>query len=56
MYVVMLFLICSATNILKKNIYCFQETRCNEEEFPRTALRGMSEGVWWAYVTMTTVG
>lgn len=34
----------------------FQETRWNEAEFPRAALKGMGEGVWWAYVTMTTVG
>jgi len=30
--------------------------RWRNEEFPQTYLRGVSEGVWWAAVTVTTVG
>ena len=34
----------------------FQDSRSNAEEFPRSFLRGSLEGIWWAFVTMTTVG
>ena len=30
--------------------------RRRNEEFPQTYLRGVSEGIWWAAVTVTTVG
>ena len=32
------------------------ETWKNEEEFPRGFLIGWYEGIWWAFVSMTTVG
>ncbi|XP_073230539.1 uncharacterized protein [Porites lutea] len=32
------------------------ESRSNAEEFPRSFLRGSLEGIWWAFVTMATVG
>jgi len=32
------------------------ESRSNRTEFPRSFFKGASEGVWWAFVTSTTVG
>lgn len=32
------------------------DTWWNEEEFPRTFLKGVYEGFWWSFVSMTTVG
>lgn len=32
------------------------ETFFNEEEFPRSFIKGSYEGCWWAFVSMTTVG
>ena len=32
------------------------ETRDNAEEFPRPFLRGWLEGIWWSFISMTTVG
>ncbi|XP_057292208.1 uncharacterized protein LOC130614772 isoform X2 [Hydractinia symbiolongicarpus] len=32
------------------------DTWWNEEEFPRTFVRGVYEGFWWSFVSMTTVG
>jgi len=32
------------------------DTWYNPEEFPRSFLKGASEGFWWAFVSMTTVG
>lgn len=32
------------------------ETSFNEEQFPRSFTRGIYEGFWWSFVSMTTVG
>lgn len=32
------------------------ETWKNKEMFPRTFLRGLAEGFWWSFISMTTVG
>ncbi|XP_068689018.1 uncharacterized protein [Montipora foliosa] len=32
------------------------DCRANTEEFPKEFWRGSLEGIWWAFVTMTTVG
>ncbi|XP_031568601.1 uncharacterized protein LOC116303241 [Actinia tenebrosa] len=32
------------------------DTRKNPNEFPRSFTKGASEGFWWAFVSMTTVG
>ena len=34
----------------------FQDTWYNPDEFPRKFPKGPMEGVWWAFVSMTTVG
>ncbi|CAD5119999.1 DgyrCDS8581 [Dimorphilus gyrociliatus] len=34
----------------------FMERRINKEQFPKDALVGIFEGIWWAFVTMSTVG
>ena len=33
-----------------------QETKTNNEEFGRPFYRGIFDGFWWAFVTMSTVG
>ncbi|CAH3167157.1 unnamed protein product [Pocillopora meandrina] len=32
------------------------EHRTNSAQFPSSSFRGIGQGVWWAFVTMTTVG
>ncbi|KAK3717533.1 hypothetical protein QZH41_013793, partial [Actinostola sp. cb2023] len=32
------------------------DTFFNTEEFPRSPFRGIMEGMWWAFITMTTLG
>ena len=32
------------------------DCRKNEEEFPKSFLRGWWEGIWWSFISMTTVG
>jgi hypothetical protein len=34
----------------------FQEKSVNSEEFSPSVIKGILNGFWWAYVTMTTVG
>ena len=37
--------------------FCWvMETWTNEEEFPRHFLIGWFEGIWWSFISMTTVG
>ena len=33
-----------------------QESPYNTDFFPRSFVKGASEGVWWSFVTMSTVG
>ena len=32
------------------------ETKFNMEEFPRDFMSGWFEGIWWSFISMTTVG
>ncbi|KAJ7373181.1 hypothetical protein OS493_014329 [Desmophyllum pertusum] len=34
----------------------FQESVSNDSIFPRSFLKGFPEGIWWSFVTMSTVG
>ena len=33
-----------------------KETHTNPEEFPASFVKGTANGIWWAFITMTTVG
>ncbi|XP_068738723.1 uncharacterized protein [Montipora capricornis] len=37
-------------------VWLLVNCRANTEEFPKEFWRGSLEGIWWAFVTMTTVG
>lgn len=37
-------------------ISIFQDSSKNPEEFPKSFLQGTPEGIWWTFITMTTVG
>ncbi|XP_078344306.1 uncharacterized protein LOC144629929 [Oculina patagonica] len=37
-------------------IIWFLDSSKNPEEFPKSFMRGTLEGIWWTFVTMTTVG
>jgi ABC-type amino acid transport substrate-binding protein len=50
-----LFVFLVLTIVIADHIIWLIERRRNEE-FPQTYLRGVSEGIWWAAVTVTTVG
>ena len=34
----------------------FQDTKCNPDEFPTSFTKGVGEGFWWSFISMTTVG
>ena len=45
--------------VLSLLVYLFpysQDASRNPEQFPRSFRRGVSEGIWWSFVSMTTVG
>ena len=42
--------------IIAGSLGWFMETWGNKDDFPRPFLLGWFEGVWWAFITMTTVG
>ncbi|CAH3191318.1 unnamed protein product, partial [Porites evermanni] len=37
-------------------IVWFLDSKFNPEEFPPSFLKGVGEGFWWSYISMTTVG
>ncbi|CAH3164520.1 unnamed protein product, partial [Porites evermanni] len=37
-------------------IVWFLDSKFNPEEFPLSFLKGVGEGFWWSYISMTTVG
>ena len=41
--------------IIRFFIY-LKDTRSNNQHFPTSFIHGAWEGVWWAFVSMTTVG
>ena len=42
--------------LVSAHIVWFCERKDNSEEFPRSYLKGIWEGIWWSTVTCTTVG
>ena len=42
--------------VLVAHLMWASERRVNDDEFPRTYLDGIDDAVWWAIVTVTTVG
>ena len=48
--------VCALMAIVAGFVCWSLETWSNEVEFPREFLRGWREGLWWAFISMTTVG
>ena len=38
------------------NFLTNQDVNTNPEEFTPTFFKGAGEGLWWAFITMTTLG
>ena len=51
-----LLVICALMVCISGFICWLTETWGNQKEFPRTFLRGWFEGIWWSFISMTTVG
>lgn len=51
-----LVIICLSLAIISGFIIWLLETWFNEKEFPRPFFAGWAEGVWWSFISMTTVG
>lgn len=51
-----LVVICLTLTFISGFVIWLMEKRRNTEEFPIPFLKGLWEGGWWAFVTMTTVG
>lgn len=39
-----------------QELFLFQESKKNTKDFPKSYRHGTSEGFWWAFISMTTVG
>ena len=48
--------ICLFMVVISGFICWSMETRGNKEEFPRSLMVGWFEGIWWSFISMTTVG
>lgn len=48
--------ICLLMAIVAGFITWLLETRLNHEEFPRSFFQGWFEGIWWSFISMTSVG
>ena len=46
----------NCTVLFSHVICCFQERQKNPDDFPPSFTKGVPEGFWWAFVSMTTVG
>ena len=42
--------------VMPINVLSLQDSSKNPDEFPKSFIRGTLEGIWWTFVTMTTVG
>ena len=51
-----LLIVCALMVIVSGVLCWFMETWTNKDEFPRGFLTGWFEGVWWSFISMTTVG
>ena len=51
-----LMIICFLMVVISGFICWLMETWGNKEEFPRSFMVGWFEGIWWSFVSMTTVG
>ena len=51
-----LIVICVMMVVISGAICWLMETRGNKEEFPRPFMAGWFEGIWWSFISMTTVG
>ena len=49
-------IICTLMVLISGFVCWSLETLANKGEFPRTFLRGWFEGIWWSFISMTTVG
>ena len=51
-----LIIVCLLLAVVSGFIAWVIETWSNEKEFPRAFMIGWFEGIWWSFITMTTVG
>lgn len=51
-----LLVICMLMAIIAGFIGWLIETWANEDEFPRPFIKGLIDGFWWSFISMTTVG
>lgn len=51
-----LFLVCALMVVISGFICWLCEMNSNKEEFPSSFATGWFEGIWWSFISMTTVG
>ena len=51
-----LFVICALMVLISGFICWLVEMQGNAEQFPRTFVSGWFEGIWWSFISITTVG